>query len=164
MVGAVRHQDDPGGAVQFGVGSLGGKLRVLRQGLAFKHALGVGFLRLVTQDQDDLAFDVQAGIVVVAVFRRCNAVAGENDGAFQRPGLGKIERHELGGELQRGGAAVLSELEAVGLAERGVDGDLERLQVALTGGLDAQLAVVVLQPCGGPFQLRAAGATATQLR
>src|ERR1019366_4246876 len=59
---------------------------------------------------------------------------------------------------------VLGELEAVGLAEGGVGGDREGLQVALAGGLDAQLAIVVLQPGGGSFQLRAAGAAATKFR
>ena len=164
MVGAVGDQDHAGGAVQFGVGGLGGELRVLGQGLAFKDALGVRFLRLVTHHQDDLAFDVETGIVVVAVFGRGNAVAGEDHGAGQRSGLRKIEGDELAGEVQRGGAAVLGELEAVGLAQGGVGGDREGLQVALAGGLDAQLTIVALQVRGRLLQLRAAGAAAAQFR
>ncbi len=59
MVGAVVDQDHADGAVQLGVGGLGGELGVLGVGLAFEDALGVRLLRLVAQDEDDLAFDVE---------------------------------------------------------------------------------------------------------
>ena len=101
MVGAVGYQDHAGRAVHLGVGRLGGKLRVLGESLAFEDALVVRFLRLVAQHQDDLAFHVEAGIVVVVVFRRGDAVAGEDHGAGQRPGLGEIEGNEFVGAVQR---------------------------------------------------------------
>ena len=164
MVGAVGDQDHAGRTVHFGIGCLGGELRVLGEGLAFEDALRVRFLGLVAHHQDDLAFDVETGVVVVAVFGRGNAVAGEDHRAGQRSGLRKIERDEVVGKAQGGGAAVLGELEAVGLAEGGVGGDRERLQVAIADGFDAQLPIVVFQERGGPFQLRTAGGAAAQFR
>ena len=150
--------------MHLGVGGLGGELRVLGEGLAFEDALRVRFLRLVAHHQDDLAFDVETGVVVVAVFGRGDAVAGEDHRAGHGSGLRKIERDEVIGKAQGGGAAVLGELEAVGLAEGGIGGDREGLQVAIADGLDAQLPVVVFQERGGPFQLRAAGGAAAQFR
>ena len=151
MVGAIGHQNHAGSTVDLGVGGLGGKLRVLGKGLAFKDALGVRLLRLVAQHQYDLAFDVEARIVVVVVFRRGDAVAHKDHGARQRSGLRKIERDKLVGEVQRGTVAFRGELEAVRLAQRGVGGYRKGLQIALAGGSDVQLTVMALQERGCLF-------------
>ena len=79
----------PAAPCNLGVGGFGGELRVLGKGLAFEDALGVRSPAVRGADQDDLAFDVEAGVVVVAVFRRGDAVAGEDHGAGQRAGFAR---------------------------------------------------------------------------
>ncbi len=72
----VDHQDGLG-AVIFRIRRLGEDLRVGGIDLAFEDAFVVEFLRLVTQENDDFAFDVETRVIVVIVFGSGNAEAGE---------------------------------------------------------------------------------------
>ena len=75
------------GAVQLCVDGFTDDRRVAREIRAGKNAVSVVFLRFVTKHQHDLAADIQAGIVVIAVFGRGNAVTGEHQRA-RRIGAG----------------------------------------------------------------------------
>ncbi len=83
------------GAMQLGVHGLAEDLRMCRVNFAFEDALFVELLRLVAEHHDDLAFDVQARVVVVIVFRRGDAEAREHDAARNIAGRGKIQRDEI---------------------------------------------------------------------
>ena len=83
------------GAVNLGVGGLAEDLRVRGVDLAFKHALVVELLRLVTQQQNDLALHVEARVVVVIVFGSGDAEARKDHVAGNLAGGGKIQRDEI---------------------------------------------------------------------
>ena len=94
-------QQDRLGAVNFGVGGLAEDLRVGGINLAVEDALVVELLRLVTQKDHDLVFDVQARVVVVIVFGRGDAEAREDHVAGDVAGGRKIQRDEVLLEAQR---------------------------------------------------------------
>ena len=61
--------------------------RMAREIGAGENAVSIALLRFVTEHQHDFAADIQAGIVVIAVFGRGDAVAGEHQQA-RRIGAG----------------------------------------------------------------------------
>ena len=115
------------------VSGLAGKRGVPRDVLAGEYAALVVFLRLVAQQEDDLALYVQARVVIVMVFRRGNSIARKHHRARDPGRGGDVERDEISWIGQSLRAAVLSDLEAVGLAQTGADNHLKRLVVGLAG-------------------------------
>ena len=89
------------GAVNLGVGCFAEDLRVGGVDLAVEHALFVELLRLMAQQQHDLALHVEAGVVVVIVLGRGDAEAREDHVAGNFARGGKIQRDEVLLEAQR---------------------------------------------------------------
>ena len=75
----IGHEEDADGPFLLG----GQRLAELGRGLAHddavERALGVILARLVVEDQDDLVSDVQALVIVMAVFGGTDAESGESD-------------------------------------------------------------------------------------
>ena len=83
MRGHIVNQDDAQCTMRLGVAGFAEELRVLGIHFAGENALVVELLRLVAQDQYELAFRVEAGVVVVVVFGSSDAVSGEYHRALQ---------------------------------------------------------------------------------
>ena len=90
--------DDRFRAVIAGVDGLGDQLRMLRQSVIA--ALFCEARRLVAQHNDDLVFDVEAGVVVVVEFVGGGAVSGEDERRRDLAGGRKAEGDEILIDLQ----------------------------------------------------------------
>ncbi len=101
MRGDIVDQQHGLGAVNLGIGRFAEDLRVRGVDLAVEHALVVELLRFVAQQQNDLAFDVEARVVVVIVLGRGDAEAGEHHVAGNVAGRGKIQRNKVILDLKR---------------------------------------------------------------
>ena len=128
--GDVVHQEHSLGAVNLGVGRFAEDLRVRRVDLAVEYTLVVELLRLVTQEHNDLAFHVQARVVVVIVLGGGDAETREYDVSGNFAGAGKIQRDKVIADTKRlrflsGGG------DAVAVAEARGGGDVEILEVAI---------------------------------
>ena len=81
-----------------GVDGLGDELRVLRESVIA--ALLREARRFVAQNNDDLVFDVEAGVVVIVEFVGRGAVSREHDRRRDLSGRRKTERNEVLIDLQ----------------------------------------------------------------
>src|SRR5712691_345222 len=70
-------EEHPDGAVLFGIQHFHQRARISRAAFAVEDRAGVVLLRLMVEDQDDLAARVERGVVVIAEFRGGNSEAGE---------------------------------------------------------------------------------------
>jgi hypothetical protein len=93
------------GAVKLGIGRLAENLRMGGIDFAFEDALFVELLRLMAQQQNDLALHIQPRIIVVIIFGRGDAEAREDHVAGRFARGGKIQRDEVLLEAQRFRAA-----------------------------------------------------------
>ncbi len=73
---------------------------MLGEVLAGEDAVLILFLRLVAQDQDDFAFDIQAGVIVVMEFGSGDPVTGEDDRGREPGGAGEVKGDEVFGEAE----------------------------------------------------------------
>ena len=69
------------GAMQLCVDGFTHNRRMAREIGAGENAVSVALLRFVTEHQHDFAADIQAGIVVIAIFRRGDPVTREHQRA-----------------------------------------------------------------------------------
>ena len=173
IAGEVGAVDDEGGdgTVAAGFLKLVGPAAVVGEGFAFEE-LFVGGGRLVDDDEDDLALDVDAAVVVPAVFGCDDAVADEDDGGVDggRGRGGLVVGDEVGAEGEVGGrrgfrAGAGDEAE-VGICGDGLDADeghsLQKRTV-VAGGYEAIGAEGVCDEVGGEDAAGLAGASAFKL-
>src|ERR1700722_7361429 len=149
------------GSMKLGVGGLAENLGVSGVDLAFEHALFVELLRLVAQQQYDLAFHIQPRIIVVIVFGRGNPKAREDHCAGYFAGRGKIQRDEILLELQRfpAGGGAISKL--VLFAEPRAGGNVEILVITVAQNrLQVHAAKLVADVRRRLFKLRRTGGPA----
>ena len=88
----IGHRENADRAVALGVERLVGGVGVARVALAVEDRLVVVLLRLVAEDQDHFARDVESGVIVVAEFGSADAVAGEDHGPGDRDLIGEVRR------------------------------------------------------------------------
>ena len=128
------HKDYGFGPVNLGVHGLVLQLRMGGVCLAFKLALFVELLRFLPQQQHDLALDVQARVVVIAVFRRRDAVARKHHLPRRLAALREVERHKIFAGFERLGLAANRVLQPVAGCEPGACGDGEGLAEGVGAG------------------------------
>src|ERR1700731_3900444 len=117
----------------------------------------IRFLRFVAENHDYLAFNVDAGVIVVVVFGGGNSIAGEDYGPTELAAGREVKGNEVFRKVEHGGAAVLGEMEAVGFAEPRIGGHLESLVEALAiGGLQSKIAELGGDKGAGLLQFRTA--------
>ncbi len=173
VAGEVCAVDDEGGdgTVAAGFFKLIGPAAVVGEGFAFEEiCIGGGWF--VDDDDDGLALDVDAGVVVPVVFRRDDAVADEDEGDVEGGfvGVSLVVDDEVGAEGKvsgRGGfgAGAWNEVE-VCLRGDGLDADeRHRLQkrTVVASGLEAVGAEGVCDEIGGEDATGLAGASAFEL-
>ena len=78
MIEPVVDQDHAARSVHFGIHRFAEKLRMLGVGFAREDALFIEFLGLVAENHNQLVFDIKAGVVIVVVFRRRDAIPCEH--------------------------------------------------------------------------------------
>ena len=93
MVVHIRHEEDAAGPRFLGGQHLTPLGRGLAHDEAIEPAIGVVLARLVVEDQDDLAPDVHAPVIVMTAFGGLDAEADEGDMGQHFPLSGWAERH-----------------------------------------------------------------------
>ena len=107
--------------------------------------------RVAFEDQDDLARDVEAGVVVVAAVRSAQSVAGEDDGRLDRARTGEAATDEftaqfgvVTGAVGKGQAQARRALDDVVL-----DGQALQEGAVVAAGFEAEAVQAVGGPAGG---------------
>ncbi len=165
VIEGIVDKNDASRAVQLGVGGLAKELGVLGVDLAVKHTVLIELLRLVPQNQHQLVLYVQAGVIVIAVFRRGNAITGKNHPGRDFAARGEVERNELFARLQCGRLAVLRIFELIAGAKFGIGRDRKGLEITLAiDGLQPDMTELARNVIRRFLELGGAGGSAAHLR
>ena len=132
----VGENDGPFGAMEFGVSGFGIELGVASVDAAREWALVVCLLRFAAEEDDDLVFDVDAGVIVIVVLGSGDAVAHEDHFPVNFAGGAEIERDEFLVKFQGLLLAVELQGQSVRSAEAGLCRHREALKVAPADGLE----------------------------
>ena len=68
---------------------------MLGQILPVENAVRIVLLRLMSKDQDDFVFHLEAGVVIVMIIRCGDSISSENDGPACFPICTQVERNEV---------------------------------------------------------------------
>src|SRR5580704_16139771 len=95
MRGNIVDQKHGLGAMHLSIHGLVHSLGMRGVALAFEYAFVIELLRFVPKYQNDFVLGIQAGIIVVVVFRSGDAVSGEDHIACYVAGGTEIQWHEI---------------------------------------------------------------------
>jgi len=161
--GAVVDQDHGRSAVHLGIDGLVDEDGVGGEVLAGEDTVLIRLLRFVPQNQDQLAFDVKTGVVIVVILGRRDAIAGEHHLTLDAGRGGKLERDEVLAQTQRGAARAFLEFERIRRTQLAAQRDGKVLVVAFAvGRLHAELLVSAGQEGSRLFELGTARGAAAQ--
>src|SRR5581483_6547794 len=133
--------------------------------LGRENAMFVVLLGLVTQHQDDLAFGVDSGVVVVVILGCCDSITREDLGAVVTSLRRKAERDVIESGIQFRRLAGGGQDQTILRTEAGIGDDLKGLQEILSvSGLQSEFAILIGDVFRGDFELGTAACPPLQLR
>ena len=95
----IRNEDNPPRSVLFSVDRLIDERSVAGESRTVEWTFRIRFLRLVPEDDDDLAGCIDALVIVVMELGSCDSVAGKNKRSFNLCRVGKSDGNEVFVEL-----------------------------------------------------------------